>query len=260
MRGGRSSLIPLCGAISIGPDGRPLAPPPAREPTDRPTRPQCQVGGRPTARRGDDHFLEQRPQQLLPVTCRRGGSVPDSLQVRSEREHGLQLVGCKSAGTAPFAAFELGPRPFEFAQTPFPVGGGPAGLAGAYRLARLNEEKGGEPLMVAVLKKAHAAGAHMLSGAVLDLSALMPDWQARWAPLDAPVRDDRIYFLTPLQRAAVSPYPAAAAQPRPLRHLAQPFREVARRTGRGGRRRRLHWIPRDGVALRGEPGDWGAHG
>ena len=95
------------------------------------------------------------------------------------------------------------------------VGGGPAGLAAAYRLARLNEEQGGEPLMVAVLEKARAAGAHVLSGAVLDpaaLSELMPDWKARGAPLDIPVRDDRIYFLTP--RRAL-PFPIT---PPPLRN------------------------------------------
>ena len=95
------------------------------------------------------------------------------------------------------------------------VGGGPAGLAAAYRLARLNEEQGGEPLMVAVLEKARAAGAHMLSGAVLDPSALdelMPDWKSRGAPLDIPVRDDRIYFLT--ARRAL-PFPIT---PPPLRN------------------------------------------
>ena len=95
------------------------------------------------------------------------------------------------------------------------VGGGPAGLAAAYRLARLNEEQGGEPLMVAVLEKARAAGAHMLSGAVLDpstLSELMPDWESRGAPLDVPVRDDRIYFLT--ARRAL-PFPIT---PPPLRN------------------------------------------
>ena len=39
----------------------------------------------------------------------------------------------------------------------------------------------------------------MLSGAVLDpaaLDELVPDWRARNAPLEAPVRDDRVYFLT----------------------------------------------------------------
>ena len=95
------------------------------------------------------------------------------------------------------------------------VGGGPAGLAAAYRLARLSEEQGGEPLMVAVLEKARAAGAHMLSGAVLDPSALdelMPDWKSRGAPLDVPVRDDRIYFLT--ARRAL-PFPIT---PPPLRN------------------------------------------
>ena len=95
------------------------------------------------------------------------------------------------------------------------VGGGPAGLAAAYRLARLNAEQGGEPLMVAVLEKARAAGAHMLSGAVLDPSALadlMPDWERRGAPLDVPVRDDRIYFLT--ARRAL-PFPVT---PPPLRN------------------------------------------
>ncbi len=95
------------------------------------------------------------------------------------------------------------------------VGGGPAGLAAAYRLARLNAEQGGEPLMVAVLEKARTAGAHMLSGAVLDPSALtelMPDWKSRGAPLDVPVRDDRIYFLT--ARRAL-PFPIT---PPPLRN------------------------------------------
>ena len=95
------------------------------------------------------------------------------------------------------------------------VGGGPAGLAAAYRLARLNEERGGEPLIVAVLEKARAAGAHMLSGAVLDpsaLSELMPDWKSRGAPLDLPVRDDRIYFLT---AGRALPFPIT---PPPLRN------------------------------------------
>ena len=95
------------------------------------------------------------------------------------------------------------------------VGGGPAGLAAAYRLARLNAEQGGEPLAVAVLEKARAAGAHMLSGAVLDpsaLSELMPDWRSRGAPLDVPVAGDRIYFLT--ARHAL-PFPIT---PPPLRN------------------------------------------
>ena len=79
------------------------------------------------------------------------------------------------------------------------MGGGPAGLAAAYRLVTLQRERGGDPLAVAVLEKAREAGAHMLSGAVLDPSALVeliPDWRARGAPLDVPVTGDRVYFLT----------------------------------------------------------------
>ena len=79
------------------------------------------------------------------------------------------------------------------------VGGGPAGLSAAYRLAKLNAEQGGEPLSVAVLEKARDAGGHMLSGAVLDPSALtelIPDWHDRGAPLNVSVSGDTISFLT----------------------------------------------------------------
>jgi electron-transferring-flavoprotein dehydrogenase len=79
------------------------------------------------------------------------------------------------------------------------VGGGPAGLAAAIRLAQLQQAQGGEPLAIAVLEKAREAGAHQLSGAVLDPSALrdlIPDFEAQGAPLAAPVRTDDIYYFT----------------------------------------------------------------
>ena len=60
------------------------------------------------------------------------------------------------------------------------VGGGPAGLSAALRLAQLQKEKRGEPLAIAVLEKSREPGAHMLSGAVLDPSALkdlIPDFK-----------------------------------------------------------------------------------
>jgi electron-transferring-flavoprotein dehydrogenase len=78
------------------------------------------------------------------------------------------------------------------------VGGGPAGLSAALRLAQLQKAQGGEPLAIAVLEKAREAGAHMLSGAVLDPSALrdlVPDFADRGAPLDAGVHEDQVYFL-----------------------------------------------------------------
>ena len=54
-------------------------------------------------------------------------------------------------------------------------------------------------MSIAVLEKAREHGAHMLSGAVLDPSALnelIPDWRERGAPVDVPVQADEVYFLT----------------------------------------------------------------
>jgi electron-transferring-flavoprotein dehydrogenase len=79
------------------------------------------------------------------------------------------------------------------------VGGGPAGLAAALRLAQLQKGAGGEPLGIAVLEKSREAGAHMLSGAVLDpgsLRELLPDFMERGAPVATEVHGDRVYYLT----------------------------------------------------------------
>jgi electron-transferring-flavoprotein dehydrogenase len=82
------------------------------------------------------------------------------------------------------------------------VGGGPAGLSAALRLAQLQKHEGGAgkpPLQIAVLEKAREGGAHQLSGAVLDPSALrelLPDFEAKGAPLAAAVTEDHVYFLT----------------------------------------------------------------
>ncbi|MSO55402.1 MAG: electron transfer flavoprotein-ubiquinone oxidoreductase [Acidobacteria bacterium] len=78
------------------------------------------------------------------------------------------------------------------------VGGGPAGLSAALRLGQL-QKAAGTTLSVAVLEKAAEPGAHLLSGAVLDpraLAELVPDFDAKGAPLLSKVREDRIYFLT----------------------------------------------------------------
>ena len=80
------------------------------------------------------------------------------------------------------------------------VGGGPAGLSAALRLSQLQQQQhGGEPLSIAVLEKAREAGAHILSGAILDPSALrdlIPDFREKGAPLAADVHDEDVYFLT----------------------------------------------------------------
>jgi len=86
------------------------------------------------------------------------------------------------------------------------VGGGPAGLAAALRLSQLQQQKGGDPLTIAVLEKAREAGAHMLSGAVLDPSALrdlIPDFKEKGAPLATEVHDEDVYFLTESSKLAL---------------------------------------------------------
>ena len=79
------------------------------------------------------------------------------------------------------------------------VGGGPAGLSAALKLKMLQKSNAGKPLSVAVLEKAPEAGAHMLSGAILDSSGLdevVSDWKERGAPLEAEVSNERVYLLT----------------------------------------------------------------
>jgi len=78
------------------------------------------------------------------------------------------------------------------------VGGGPAGLSTAIRLKQLAAEHGKE-VSVVVLEKGSEPGAHILSGAVMDpraLSELIPDWKAKGAPLNQPVTDDAMVFLS----------------------------------------------------------------
>ncbi|PWE32461.1 electron transfer flavoprotein-ubiquinone oxidoreductase [Maritimibacter sp. 55A14] len=73
------------------------------------------------------------------------------------------------------------------------VGAGPAGLSAAIRLKQLDAD-----LNVIVLEKGAEVGAHILSGAVLDpsgLTALIPDWKEKGAPLNVPVKEDNFYIL-----------------------------------------------------------------
>lgn len=77
------------------------------------------------------------------------------------------------------------------------VGGGPGGLSTAIRIKQLAQQHGKE-VSVVVLEKGSEAGAHILSGAVMDpkaLTELIPDWKERGAPLNQPVTDDAVTFL-----------------------------------------------------------------
>src|SRR6266571_45065 len=89
------------------------------------------------------------------------------------------------------------------------VGGGPAGLVGAIRLRQLlkarnekiKKDGAGAPLelSVALLEKGREIGSHAISGAVLDpkaLRELFPDFEVRGCPLESPVTDDGVWFLT----------------------------------------------------------------
>jgi electron-transferring-flavoprotein dehydrogenase len=78
------------------------------------------------------------------------------------------------------------------------VGAGPSGLAAAIHLKQL-AAAGGREVSVCVVEKGSEVGAHILSGAVIDpiaLAELFPGWQAKGAPLNQPVTEDRFLFLS----------------------------------------------------------------
>src|SRR5436190_18237905 len=85
------------------------------------------------------------------------------------------------------------------------VGGGPAGMACALRLAQLIDEHNKKnpdwPLSkenIYVLEKAREIGQHCLSGALLDprsMRELLPGFEKE-APIDAEVSKEAVYFFT----------------------------------------------------------------
>ena len=87
------------------------------------------------------------------------------------------------------------------------VGGGPAGLSTACRLMQLATEKS-EELSVVVLEKGSEVGAHILSGAILEPSAmneLFPDWKELGAPLNTEVTGDEMHFYTSMEKSIKVP-------------------------------------------------------
>ena len=84
------------------------------------------------------------------------------------------------------------------------IGGGPSGLASAIRLKQLANEAGNEDFRVLLLEKAGDMGAHIVSGAVIEPSALnelLPDWNSpenenRFEGVTE-VTSDRMRILTP---------------------------------------------------------------
>jgi len=77
------------------------------------------------------------------------------------------------------------------------VGGGPSGLSAAIKFAQLNKENG-TSYSICLLEKGSEVGAHILSGNVFQpnaLDELIPDWKEKNAPLNIPVKKDKLLFL-----------------------------------------------------------------
>jgi electron-transferring-flavoprotein dehydrogenase len=83
------------------------------------------------------------------------------------------------------------------------VGGGPAGLSAAIKLKQLANAAGNEDFRVLLLEKSGELGDHIVSGNVIEPSALdelLPDWRSednlnRFADI-TPAKEDRMRFLT----------------------------------------------------------------
>ncbi len=87
------------------------------------------------------------------------------------------------------------------------VGAGPAGLSAACKLRQLSESTG-KDISVCVVEKGSEVGAHILSGAVFEptaLNELFPDWKEKGAPLNTPVAGDDIYYMTGAEKAIKVP-------------------------------------------------------
>ena len=83
------------------------------------------------------------------------------------------------------------------------VGAGPAGLSAAIKLGQLAQEQEQE-VSICVVEKGSEVGAHILSGAVFETSALdelLPDWRSMGSPLTTEVKEDVFYYYTSAKSA-----------------------------------------------------------
>lgn len=94
------------------------------------------------------------------------------------------------------------------------VGGGPAGLAAGIKLKQLANEAGNEDFRVLLLEKAGDIGDHIVSGNVIEPSALdelLPDWKSEDNPNRfediTPAKKDKMRFLTKNSSYALPPPP-----------------------------------------------------
>ena len=83
------------------------------------------------------------------------------------------------------------------------VGAGPAGLSTAIKLAQLAQQNEQETT-ICVVEKGSEVGAHILSGAVFEPTAineLIPDWKEKGAPLNTEVTGDDILLLNNAEKS-----------------------------------------------------------
>lgn len=87
------------------------------------------------------------------------------------------------------------------------VGGGPAGLATACRLAQLSQQHN-KDWQIALVEKGSEIGAHIMSGAVIEteaLTELFPEWKSQGAPVKTEVTDDKFHYLRGLEKSTKVP-------------------------------------------------------
>jgi electron-transferring-flavoprotein dehydrogenase len=97
------------------------------------------------------------------------------------------------------------------------VGAGPAGLSAACRLMQLANEAG-KSLRVCVVEKGAEVGAHIISGAVFEptaLNELFPDWKGQGAPVTVAVEHDELHYLLSEKRSFKAP---GFLMPKPMRN------------------------------------------
>src|SRR5215208_1066840 len=165
------------------------------------------------AERGDDRRDQQGSERAhLRVLRPRGGRRPPRDRAEADGARPLPEALTRPADYPP----PFGPREYVVAPSDPPeeridvgvliVGAGPAGLACAIRLGQLLEanpemaERLGE-VPIAVLEKGKGAGAHLVSGAVVNPRGLRrlfrgSDVRIEDAPSYGPVEHETVYFLT----------------------------------------------------------------
>ena len=87
------------------------------------------------------------------------------------------------------------------------VGGGPAGLSAAIRVAQL-AKAANRDVSVGLVDKGNEIGGHILSGAVIDTRAideLLPDWASQGAPIQTRVEHDEFHYLASATRSIKVP-------------------------------------------------------